>query len=227
MKRSQINECLRQAQSFMEAMQFCLPPFATWSPKEWADRAPQTREIRDCRLGWDLTDFGSGNFERVGLLLFTLRNGTVAQEESLKTYAEKVMVVEENQITPWHFHWQKVEDIINRGGGALVIELAWASVDESSLQDRDVDVTCDGVVRTVTARGQVTLEPGESITLPPKLYHQFYAAPGRGRVLVGEVSKTNDDETDNRFLEPVGRFPQIEEDEPAYRLLCNEYPAEV
>ena len=34
----------------------------------------------------------------------------------------------------------------------------------------------------------------------------------------------NDDENDNRFYEPIGRFPTIEEDEPAYRLLCNEYP---
>jgi D-lyxose ketol-isomerase len=26
-------------------------------------------------LGWDITDFGSGNFYRRGLFLFTLRNG--------------------------------------------------------------------------------------------------------------------------------------------------------
>ena len=35
----------------------------------------------------------------------------------------------------------------------------------------------------------------------------------------------NDDNTDNRFYEPLGRFPEIEEDEPPYRLLCTEYPA--
>ena len=34
----------------------------------------------------------------------------------------------------------------------------------------------------------------------------------------------NDDEADNRFEKPVGRFPAIEEDELPYRLLCNEYP---
>ena len=33
------------------------------------------------------------------------------------------MIVEENQETPMHFHWSKMEDIINRGGGNLVIEL--------------------------------------------------------------------------------------------------------
>jgi len=35
----------------------------------------------------------------------------------------------------------------------------------------------------------------------------------------------NDDNGDNRFYLPAGRFPEIEEDEPPYRLLCNEYPA--
>ena len=49
--------------------------------------------------------------------------------------------------------------------------------------------------------------------------------PGTGDVLIGEVSMCNDDNTDNRFYESVGRFPEIEEDEPPYRLLCNEYPA--
>ncbi|MCI9340130.1 MAG: D-lyxose/D-mannose family sugar isomerase, partial [Dorea sp.] len=42
--------------------------------------------------------------------------------------------------------------------------------------------------------------------------------------LLGEVSMCNDDENDNRFYEPVARFPEIEEDEPPYRLLCTEYP---
>ena len=42
-------------------------------------------------------------------------------------------------------------------------------------------------------------------------------------VLVGEVSKVNDDNVDNRFLEPVGRFPSVDEDEPPIWLLCNEY----
>ena len=66
--------------------------------------------------------------------------------------------------------------------------------------------------------------PGQSVTLTPGLYHRFCAKKGCGKVLIGEVSKCNDDNNDNRFLEPIGRFPTIEEDEPAYRLLCNEYP---
>ena len=134
------------------------------------------------------------------------------------------MIVRENQITPWHFHWNKIEDIINRGGGNLVMELAWSTSDESGLDDREVQVSCDGVTQTLTAGSSVVLEPGQSITLPPKLCHQFYGQPGQGLVLVGEVSKTNDDSNDNCFLNAGGRFPAVEEDEPPYRLLCNEYP---
>ena len=43
-------------------------------------------------------------------------------------------------------------------------------------------------------------------------------------MIIGEVSMCNDDNTDNRFYDVPGRFPAVEEDEPAYRLLCNEYP---
>jgi D-lyxose ketol-isomerase len=67
----------------------------------------------------------------------------------------------------------------------------------------------------------LTLTPGESVSLPQYCYHKFWAADGR--VLVGEVSMVNDDDTDNRFLEPIGRFSTIEEDEAPLYLLCNEY----
>ena len=69
------------------------------------------------------------------------------------------------------------------------------------------------------------MTPGESIFIQQRLYHDFTVEAGTGDVLLGEVSQCNDDNTDNRFELPVGRFPTIEEDEPAYRLLCTEYPA--
>ena len=71
---------------------------------------------------------------------------------------------------------------------------------------------------------ELTLKPGESVTLEPMLYHAFRSRKGSGKVLIGEVSKVNDDNTDNRFFDSVGRFPTIQEDEKPYRLLCNEYP---
>jgi len=158
----------------------------------------------------------------VGLFLFTIRNG---RPENLKTgkgklYAEKLLIVGENQVTPLHFHWNKMEDIINRGGGKLVIQLYNATEDEG-LADSDVTVSTDGLRRTVKAGDVITLSPGESITLPPYCYHKFWAE--EGRVLAGEVSVVNDDSADNRFLDPIGRFPEIEEDEEPLYLLVNDY----
>ena len=56
------------------------------------------------------------------------------------------------------------------------------------------------------------------------MYHDFIVPETGGAVLLGEVSMCNDDEHDNCFYAPIGRFPEIEEDEKPYRLLCTEYP---
>ena len=142
-----------------------------------------------------------------------------------RTYAEKLLYIREGQYSPMHFHWNKMEDIINRGGGTVLIRVYNSTPDEQLDKGGDVTVHVDGRTYTVPAGTQVPLKPGESITITPYLYHDFEVEPGTGPVLLGEVSQCNDDEHDNRFLESVGRFPTIEEDEAAYRLLCNEYPA--
>jgi D-lyxose ketol-isomerase len=222
MKRSEINSIIRDADQFIENKSFHLPPFAHWSPNEWKGRGKEALEIVRNNLGWDITDFGSGNYERVGLFLFTIRNGSAEEMRSRsgKLYCEKIMIVGVGQVTPMHFHANKVEDIINRGGGKLVIKLYNSSLD-SGLADTDVTVSVDGIKRIVKAGSEIILDAGESITLPPRLYHEFW---GTGeRVLVGEVSLVNDDTSDNCFLNPVGRFPKVEEDEEPYRLLVTDY----
>jgi D-lyxose ketol-isomerase len=220
MKRSEINAILRAAAAFIQERGFFLPPFAHWSPEDWRAKGVDIQEIVAHRLGWDVTDFGSGDFARSGLCLFTLRNGHPSMPRS-KPYAEKIMVVDVGQITPLHFHWKKTEDIINRGGGTLAVKLYNATPDEELDETADVHAVVDGVARILKPGGVVELEPGESITLTPYLYHEFW---GRGsRVLVGEVSSINDDATDNRFYRPLGRFPEIDEDQPPFRLLCTEY----
>ncbi len=222
MKRSEINHILRQADAFLKQHQFHLPPFAYWSPDEWRTRGPEASEIPAHMLGWDITDFGSGDFDKMGLFLFTVRNGDAKDltRGTGKLYAEKAMIVRVNQVTPMHFHRVKVEDIINRGGGNLVIQL-YNSTPDGKLADTPVTVSTDGVERTLDAGAHVTLTPGESITLPTNLYHAFWGA--NETVLVGEVSLVNDDRTDNFFYEPVGRFPVIDEDEPPLHLLVGDY----
>lgn len=222
MKRSEINAILRDADAFIRAHGFYLPPFAYWTPEEWQAKGSDVREIVEHHLGWDITDFGSGEYARRGLFLFTVRNGHTENLKRMrgKVYAEKIMVVGVNQITPMHFHWLKTEDIINRGGGKLVVQL-YNSTTADGLADTDVHVSTDGIERVLQAGETVVLAPGESITLTPRVYHTFWGA--ERRVLVGEVSAVNDDNTDNRFYELVGRFPVIDEDEPPLHLLVNDY----
>ena len=117
-----------------------------------------------------------------------------------------------------------MEDIINRGGGNILIREYNSLPDEEIDKEGDVTVHIDGEVQIVPAGTQVKLEPGMSITIMQGMYHDFEVEPGTGPVLIGEVSQCNDDNIDNRFNPPAGRFPEIEEDEPPYRLLCNEYP---
>ena len=225
MKRSEINAALREMEAMAERCRFPLPPFCGYTPEQWQSLSHEYDEIRDCRLGWDITDYGLDDFERVGFSLVTIRNGCRAMPEKYpKVYAEKLLYLKEGQYAPNHFHWYKTEDIINRGGGNILIRVYNSLPDESIDRESDVRVCTDGRVRTVPAGSQIRLTPGESIHIPQRLYHDFSVEPGTGPVLLGEVSQCNDDETDNRFNPPVGRFPAIEEDEPPYRLLCNEYP---
>lgn len=224
MKRSEINAIIREGMAFCRQMNFHLPPFAFWTAEEWADKGHEFDEIRDTMLGWDCTDFGSGRYHERGLLLFTIRNGHLKLVEKYpKPYCEKLLIVGENQITPHHYHFNKVEDIICRAGGNLLVQV-WNRDEADGLADTDVAVNCDGRHFTVPAGTIIRLTPGESITLPQYLYHTFWAEPGSGTVLSGEVSKVNDDNLDNRFLEELPRYTAIEEDEPAAYLLCNEYP---
>lgn len=223
MRRSEINRIIEESIEFLEERRFHLPPFAFWSPEEWRKKGHEFDEIRDNMLGWDITDFGSGDFYRIGLTLFTIRNGNVKDPKYKKPYAEKILIVRENQVTPMHFHFSKMEDIINRGGGNLLIKL-FNSTEERDFAQTPVRVSIDGEMRIYDPGSVVRLRPGESITLPPRLYHEFWGEEGTGMVLVGEVSTVNDDKVDNYFNPPVGRFPEIEEDEPPLYLLCTEYP---
>ena len=223
MRRSALNRYIQEAAGFFAEHRFALPPFAFWTPEDWRRLGSAAEELRTQRLGWDITDFNSGDFASRGLTIFTLRNGLSTSPANAKPYAEKIMMVRDRQLTPLHYHARKTEDIINRGSaemGRLVVQL-YGSTPERGLADDPVSVVCDGISRTIEAGGTVVLGPGESITLPPYLYHAFHAIDGDA--LIGEVSSINDDDTDNFFYEPLGRYPEIEEDELPQRLLCTEY----
>ncbi len=220
MKRSEINAAIGQAIALLEANRWALPPWAHWTAEEYASAGATGQYLRDHQMGWDVTDFGSGDFARRGLTLFCVRNG-IQSDPTGKPYAEKLLFVGEGQETPTHRHRIKMEDIINLAGGVLALEFAHADRDGRTT-DAPVTVIVDGARRALKAWEPLKLSPGESVTVERGVYHRFYGELGKGPVLVGEVSQVNDDRTDNYFLEPVGRFAEIEEDEPPLRRLWNE-----
>ena len=226
MKRSEINKALKELEAMCEKYHCYLPPFCHMTPEDWKSLGHEYDEIRDCMLGWDITDFGMGDFDKLGFSLITIRNGCRTMPEKYpKVYAEKLLYLKEGQRAANLFHWFKTEDIINRGGGNVLIRVYNSLPNEEIDYESDVTVHMDGRTHVVPAGTQMKLIPGESIWITQGMYHDFEVEPGSGAVLLGEVSQCNDDNTDNRFNPPVGRFPEIEEDEPPYRLLCNEYPA--
>lgn len=225
MKRSRVNDILREGAGFIRSFGYALPPFADWTPAEMKARRAEIDGIVKARLGWDITDYGGGDFATKGLFLFTVRNGDVAalKEGRGMLYAEKIMISRRDQLSPMHRHVVKAEDIINRGGGTLCIKLHASAPDGSVDPASPVTVPCDGILRSFEAGGILRLSPGESVTLLPGVWHAFWAEDSD--VLIGEVSTVNDDLTDNVFAEPVSRFSEIEEDEEPYRLLVSDYPA--
>ncbi|MBN2309516.1 MAG: D-lyxose/D-mannose family sugar isomerase [Candidatus Hydrogenedentes bacterium] len=224
MRRSEINAAIDRAIRFFEESRFPLPPFAFWTPEEWRAKGPECDAIRDTQIGWDVTDFGSGDFAGTGRTIFTLRNGAARDPRYAKSYAHKAMCLAEGQRSPVHLHKSKMEDIINHGGGNVLIKFWRAAGDDYALSEDPVDVVVDGVNRRLAAGETVRLTPGESVCVTPLTYHQFWAEEGAGLTLSVEVSSVCDDHRDNFWLESGDRFPSIDEDEPARHVLCGEYP---
>jgi D-lyxose ketol-isomerase len=223
-KRSDINTILAEGDAFIRSFGYVLPPFAYYTPAELKNRvAEDSQGIRNGNLGWDITDFGGGKFADLGLFLFCVRNGSALDLKAGRgmLYAEKIMISRRDQVCPMHRHIVKAEDIINRGGGTLVLELFESQADGSLCPVSDVHIVSDGRMKTLKAGGHLALQPGESVTLMPGTWHAFR---GEGAdVLIGEVSTVNDDLTDNIFRDPVGRFASVEEDAEPVHLLVSDY----
>jgi len=222
-KRSEVNAVMGAAAEMIAAHGFALPPFAWWSPEAFRARRAEAAQVVARRLGWDITDYGQGDFGRVGLVLFTLRNGRLAdlRRGGGMCYAEKLLISRKDQLSPMHRHVVKAEDIINRGGATLAVELFGSDAEGGFDGERGGTVLCDGIARDFAPGEVLRLAPGESVTLMPGDWHAFWGEGGD--VLVGEVSTVNDDLTDNVFREPLGRFAEIEEDEAPRHLLVSDY----
>lgn len=237
MKRSRANEIIQYTIDALTKANFPLPPFAYYTTEDWKNLGEDEIEIVENMLGWDITDFGSGDFDKIGLTIFTFRNGNFYNKEKYaKPYAEKMLYVMDGQILPFHYHWSKMEDIINRGGGDLELTFYNSKPEDfadmeggladkpGQFDDTDVIAQIDGKKILVPAGGKLILKPGQSVTLMPGQYHSWRGVPGTGDVILFEVSTTNDDNVDNRFHTAGERIPTMEEDEPAKYLMFADYP---
>lgn len=223
MKRSRINTIMAEADEMIRSHGFTLPPFARWTPEDFAANKVRAGAIISARLGWDITDFGQGRFDTMGLFLFTLRNGRLAdlRRGGGMVYAEKLLILKKDQWAPMHTHVVKAEDIINRGGATLAVKLCGSDAEGRYDTTRGGIVQCDGIARPYGPGEVLLVAPGESVTLMPGDWHALWGEGGD--VLVGEVSTVNDDVNDNIFVAPVGRFAEIEEDEAPTHLLVSDY----
>lgn len=217
MKRSVINTNIRWAREMLDRYGISLPVFSGWSPDEWIAHKTELDTIRRIYLGWDVKDYS----EEMGSVLFTIRNGRYDDPAIGVPYCEKVILFRDGKRLPLHYHKNKTEDIINRAGGTMQIKL-YCTNDKGELTDGPVVVYQDGI-RHVYQPGQlVFIEPGNSITLEPGVAHTFGPKPGSD-LIVGEVSKINDDFTDNYRFETIPAPCPVEEDEPMLYPLCTEY----
>lgn len=230
LKRSVIEAAVARAKEVFGHFGVRLPEWGYWSAAQWQTAGRDYDAIRDCRLGWDVTDFGSGNFASIGRTLFTVRNGRTDDPRYPRSYAEKLILDPENQRAPAHFHRSKREDIICRFGGSLLVQLTAATQDGKPSQ-RPLIAMVDGRAVGVPPGGVVRLLPGMSITIEPCVIHQFWGEAGTGMqidgigyTVSGEISSVCDDAHDNVFLAPAERFPAIEEDVARQVYLCHEYP---
>ena len=220
MKRSEINTAIQTAKEMMKKYSWTLPSWAYWSKSEYENKSELREYLNKHQMGWDVTDFGKGVFNEQGITLFCIRNGIQGNVND-KPYAEKLLFMQEGQEIPFHSHKIKLEDIINRGGGDLAIEFVEVDEKDQELANK-ITVLVDGEKILLDPHEPLILKRGQSVTVDRNIFHRFYAVKGSGMVMAGEVSQVNDDNNDNYFLEPIGRFSEIQEDEPTLHPLWNE-----
>jgi D-lyxose ketol-isomerase len=223
MKRSEINDNIIWAMELLKKFCIRVPGFAYWTVDDWKRNRDSVGTIKKVMLGWDITDYGLNRFSEIGGVLFTVRNGDQKDSRTGVPYAEKYILFKDGQGLPTHFHFTKTEDIINRAGGVLGIKLYNSLPDREIDYKNDVVVYMDGVKKTVKPGEVIKIYPGDSVTLTPYIYHNFFAVKGEGELVCGEVSSVNDDNTDNCFYEKIPRFGDIEEDEAILHPLVTDY----
>lgn len=231
MKRSEINAAIERAINNAKQLGVALPKWASWTPDQFG---PNADGMRHQALGWVVVDFGKGDFANCGLVVLSLcaplvdASGepfnspqTVSGRQYPATgFARKLLFVQAGQTEPHHFHRQKSRKEVHvMAGSPVTFELAWAEND-TTLSDRDVDVMVDGFWHHMPAGGKITVNPGETITLPGELSHIISVPTGGADTIMVETCTANNNNTDNifPFMTPTSN-PVQEDAEVRYQLL--------
>lgn len=189
MRRSEIDTIIDEARATMRRHGVALPPFADWSPQDWQRHGAATRTMRDRLIGWNIAEFEKDAFARSGIALITTRMGDFEQLPTGrgKLYGEKIFVIREGQSVPYHYHWVKTEDVFNRGGATLAIDLV-AVDSQGRPTDAAIDLDRDGLPHHIVARGTIRLSPGEG-DQPRSRHRPCLPGRGRGRRLRRDLSR--------------------------------------
>jgi len=231
-KRSEIDAAIERAIGNANKLGVALPKWADWHPAQFDAGA---EGIRDQRLGWKVIDFGVGDFQHCGLVLFALcapltddfgaplTNSQLvgAYEYPVTAFSRKYLFVQAGQTEPHHFHRQKRrKEVSVVAGGSVHFELAWADSDTALSATRDVNIQVDGIWHHLPANGEIDLKPGETITLPANLSHIIKVLPGGCDVILLETSTANNDSSDNifPFMTPTSKTV-VEDAKARYQLL--------
>ena len=227
MKRSGINKQIGEAINIIEKSGIVLPYHAHWSLGSWYQNRNLAEELRKRAIGWNITDFGSGNFSKTGVILYTPSNGIfdpVTNKPIDQTYAHRYFILRDGQEIMTEHHQTKIEDIIVFAGAQLKVEVHNVGPNEELDREKEVKIMRNGIWESYTPGTVITLVPGERIRFEPRHYHR--PCGHGGTVLIEEVSMVTDDLKESRHLpeEKPMAFAQIEEDEQPIYLLCTELP---
>ena len=124
MKRSRVNEIIREADAFIRSFGYVMPPFAYWTPDELqgAPAAPASSTPGSAGTS-PTTARATSTSSACSCSPCATAAPPISPRGSGMLYAEKIMISRKDQLSPMHRHDVKAEDIINRGGGTLVLEL--------------------------------------------------------------------------------------------------------
>jgi D-lyxose ketol-isomerase len=227
MKRSEINRRIEEAIDFIGKAGIVLPYHAHWNFKSWYQNGDLAEELRKRAIGWNITDFGSDNFLKTGVILYTPSNGIfdpVTNTPLDQTYAHRYFILRDGQEIMTEHHATKIEDIIVFAGAELKVELHNVGPNEELDTAKEVRIMRNRIWESCTPGTVITLVSGERIRFEPRHYHRPWGYGGA--VLVEEVSMVTDDLKESRHL-PEAKpmvFAQIEEDAQPIYLLCTELP---